>query len=339
MTDRFASKAKDPPTMMTFRRLCLWWLLLAIIAAVSNSSHAVANGSCAEDGTCETTDLQDNEGAPPNASQDIDLGVPQNTDNERTEQVKALIEAAKDYIYNKIANDPKKRHLLDSCKLRYKDCAYWAVKGCESDFMKTKCAPVCGTCEKIPIEDRCPLDIEKMPNVWKPGDLNQFFVNLTTREEYKQYEPNVLSCPDYLPGDSEETADYLVGGPWVVVLENVVTQEEAETLIELGAIEGYKHSVEMTAAGRRKSTTRTSQNSWCKGSCHEDPVAQRIDQRIANITGIPEANFEYLCVYILLGLLPHCRGWRLTPFLSSLGKCSGTRRDSSITRTLTTFTR
>jgi hypothetical protein len=68
-----------------------------------------------------------------------------------------------------------------------------------------------------------------MPDAWKAGDLNQFFTNVTTMENYKQYEPQVLSRPSYLAGDTNETADYTLG-PWVVVLENVVMAEEAEHL-------------------------------------------------------------------------------------------------------------
>lgn len=133
--------------------------------------------------------------------------------------------------------------------------------------MNSKCGPVCETCEKIPIEERCPINLEIMSNAWKPGDVNKYFTNLTTLEEYKQYEPKVMSRPIYLEGDTEKTADYKVG-PWVVLLENVVSQDEADRLIELGAIEGYMGSVERTAAGKRKSTSRTSKNSWCKDKCY-----------------------------------------------------------------------
>lgn len=79
------------------------------------------------------------------------------------------------------------------------------------------------------------------PDAWKPGDLNQFFTNITTGADYQRYQPNVLSRPDYLEGDTNENADYQIG-PWVVVLENVVSEEEAQRMIELGAVEGYKRS-------------------------------------------------------------------------------------------------
>lgn len=59
--------------------------------------------------------------------------------------------------------------------------------------------------------------------------------------ELQHYEPKVLSRPSYTDGDSEETADYQLG-PWVVILDSFLTDDECERLIELGAIEGYKRS-------------------------------------------------------------------------------------------------
>ena len=178
---------------------------------------------------------------------------------------------------------------------------------CEANpgYMKLKCAPVCETCEDLAIENRCPVDPEKMPNAWKPGDLNIFFTNVTTLEYYKQYEPSVLSRPDYLPGDTEDTADYKIG-PWVVVLENVVSEEEAERLIELGAIEGYTRSSDV---GKLKfdgtydsnvNNGRTSENAWCQHECYNDTLAQRVIQRVTNITNIPEVNSENLYVPLLI---------------------------------------
>lgn len=82
-------------------------------------------------------------------------------------------------------------------------------------YMKTNCAPMCGTCEQLSDETRCPYDKDIMPDAWKPGDLNQYFTNLTTLEQFRRYEPKVLSRPEYLPGDSEENADYILG-PWIV---------------------------------------------------------------------------------------------------------------------------
>jgi prolyl 4-hydroxylase len=231
---------------------------------------------------------------------EIDLGLEQSIDKELGDQVRERIDAARDYVKNDIAKNPKLRIVLEGCKLNHKNCAFWAVLGeCEANpgYMKKNCAPVCQACDGLSIEARCPVDLEKMPNAWGPGDLNEFFTNVTTLESYKQFEPKVLSRPSYLPGDTRETADYQVG-PWVVVLENVVSQEEAEHMIELGAIEGYERSSDVGKLkfdGTYESNVndgRTSTNAWCKYGCYKNETAQRVIERVTNMTNIPEKNSE-----------------------------------------------
>jgi prolyl 4-hydroxylase len=232
----------------------------------------------------------------------LDLGVEQVIDAKRGDEVRARIQQAKEYVEERIAKDPKQRYLLEGCKMNHKNCAYWGVLGeCEANpgYMKLQCAPVCGTCEDLSIDNRCPLDLDNMTNAWGPGDLNEFFTNLTKLEKYKQYEPNVLSRPSYVQGDTEESATYKLG-PWVVVLENVVRADEAEKLIELGAVEGYKRSSDV---GKRKfdgtfeshvNDGRTSMNAWCQNKCYNDTTALAVIQRITDITNIPETNSENL---------------------------------------------
>jgi len=210
--------------------------------------------------------------------------------------------------------------------------------------MKTHCAPVCHTCDQLDLSARCPIDLEKMPNAWKPGDVNKYFHNLTTLEEYKQYEPKVLSSPDYLPGDTEETADYLVGGPWVVVLDNVISEEEAKRIIELGTELGYEQSF---AGGkvlpdgtyeRAYSDVRTSSNAWCERQCYADPVTKGVIDRITNITQIPEENSEFLQVSLVFLVVMRARLLQSLTAQQNLchHSCSSTKRGSFI-YTITTI--
>jgi prolyl 4-hydroxylase len=234
---------------------------------------------------------------------DLDMGAEQIIDSKRAEEVKERLHAAQDYLKNVVSPDLKLRPLLEGCKLKHANCAFWATLGeCENNpgYMTLNCAPVCQSCDQLSIETRCPIDLEKMPNTWKPGDVNEFFTNLTTMEEYAQYEPRVLSRPSLLPGDTEETVDYLFGGSWAVLLENFLSDEEAERLIELGAAEGYKRSADVGKAkfdgtyDTHIGSGRTSHNSWCQNSCYEDTIAQRIIQKITDVTNVPEENSEYL---------------------------------------------
>jgi prolyl 4-hydroxylase len=145
---------------------------------------------------------------------------------------------------------------------------------------------VCQSCEYLSVETCCPLDPEA-PNAWGPGDLDKLFTKLTTEPYRSKYDVEILSSPTD-------------GGPWVITMENVVSELEAERLMELGAVEGYKWSADvgkLKADGTFDSEVndrRTSTNTWCHNECYEDEVAQRVIHRISNVTDIPEPNSESL---------------------------------------------
>jgi prolyl 4-hydroxylase len=84
-------------------------------------------------------------------------------------------------------------------------------------------------------------------------------------------------------------------------MENVITPEEADRLIELGAELGYKRSSDvggvMLPDGRfveHISMDRTSTNAWCVGPCYEDALVQGVNKRLSELTGINETNAEHL---------------------------------------------
>jgi prolyl 4-hydroxylase len=117
--------------------------------------------------------------------------------------------------------------------------------------------------------------------------------------ELVKFEPHVLSRPEYVSGDTKETADYQIG-PWVVTLDKFITDEEADRLIQLGADAGYKRSSDV---GKLKfdgtfesdvNSGRTSLNAWCDNACYNDTLAKQVMARIEEVTSIPEANSEYL---------------------------------------------
>ena len=100
--------------------------------------------------------------------------------------------------------------------------------------MKKSCAPVCQSCDYVTIEGRCPLDPEAV-DAWYPGDLDKMFEKLTSEPYLSEYDVQILSSPK-------------THGPWVITMENVVTEEEATRLIELGGIEGRYRKAAWTAA-------------------------------------------------------------------------------------------
>ena len=157
---------------------------------------------------------------------------------------------------------------------------------------------MCQTCEHLSMAFRCPIDPDA-PVAWQPGDLNTFFLNITTSPKFAKYQPHVLSRPGFVNGDTNDTADYKIG-PWVVTLENFVTDVEADRLIQLGAEQGYERSMdvgELKFDGTHEDIVdegRTSVNAWCDDLCYNDTMVQQVLARIEEVTNIPEANSEYL---------------------------------------------
>ena len=114
------------------------------------------------------------------------------------------------------------------------------------------------------------------------------FIKLTSEPYLSTYSVEILSSP------------HKNGGPWVITMENVINETEAEQLIELGSIEGYKRSSDvgkLNADGTFQSEVnegRTSTNAWCQNTCYKNETALTVAYRLSNLTGISERNSEYL---------------------------------------------
>jgi prolyl 4-hydroxylase len=162
--------------------------------------------------------------------------------------------------------------------------------------MQKFCAPSCGTCHSLDPKFRCPIN-DTEPEALTPGDLDKMFQRIINFDYYKQFEPSILSMPN--PTQDQKEGG-VVDGPWVVVLDKFLTYDECDRLIELGAIEGYKESADVGKKNfdgtyeKSVNSGRTSTNAWCNSVCHEDEVARRVNDKISNLTGIPEANAEHL---------------------------------------------
>lgn len=217
--------------------------------------------------------------------------------------IQATLKKAKHYMENVVWPDEKYKPVVQECKNQHELCAALGALGeCENTpaFMNVLCPPVCQSCDMLLVENRCPLDPEAMDAWQHPGDLNKMFERITTHPDIAMmYEPHVVSRPQLLPGDTEATASYKLG-PWIITLEDVVTEEEANRLIELGTKEGFERSADI---GEPKidgtfemvfSENRTSTNAWCQNECYNDTAAKSVMERIQNITNIQESNSEFL---------------------------------------------
>jgi hypothetical protein len=87
--------------------------------------------------------------------------------------------------------------------------------------------------------------------------------------------------------------------PWVIVLENFVTDEESETMIEVGYQNEYKRSHDVGVIKTDgthesvESSRRTSENAWCtsKSGCRMQNVPQRLLKRMSKVL----VSFFFLC--------------------------------------------
>ncbi|GKY90287.1 hypothetical protein MPSEU_000002800 [Mayamaea pseudoterrestris] len=255
---------------------------------------------CHADGTCETNGDSDPLSSRLDqamAAKSTAYGLEQYiTHDFRREQQLRLMEQVDQYMRNIVFTELKYIPIKADCLNRHDLCSFWSAIGeCKSNeaYMLLQCAPACQACHSLIFEERCPFDENDLLNVWQPGDLGSFFRRITTDESIQQsYNPQILSQPERggVHGDN----------PWIIILDDFLTQEECETLIEQGAIQGYERSEDV---GRKRfdgtydsiqSEGRTSTNAWCLNDCYEHNVTRAVTQRMEELTGVPESHSEYL---------------------------------------------
>ena len=147
-----------------------------------------------------------------------DLGTPQVIDSVISDDVRARISDARIYIQDTVMKLPEYEPVRGLCVNKNENCAFWAEKGeCDNNpaYMHLNCAPVCFVCEMLHVETRCPMPDDRSLDAFQPGDLDKMFERILTDPYYQQFEPIALSRPTLAPGDTLETAEYKVGGPWV----------------------------------------------------------------------------------------------------------------------------
>eukprot|EP01084_Bolivina_argentea_P289384 496929_1 len=185
-----------------------------------------------------------------------------------------------------------KQHILSlplnySCENTYTenqdDCAYWKKHGeCENEpgYMTFNCAKECGYCHLRDPKTRCRRHPEAKRAVF-PNDINKMFERILT--DFPQYTPQVLSKD-----------------PWLVVLNNVFSDEECDTLIDLGGRDWQRSADagDMSDTGDEFESLiydgRTSYSDWCiDDGCWQNPIINNMAKIAENITMIPKENTEF----------------------------------------------
>ena len=236
-----------------------------------------------------------------------EIGVPQRIIGTMTQkaQIAALVRESIDHVKKIIQSDDRYKTVQDQCRNKNAKCSYWAavLDRCEDeryeDVMFDECAPACFWCEDLYFEPDCPYDPYTMPSAWYPGDVDRMFERIV-RDYSDAYDLTVHSRPTFSPGDDEEKANYITG-PWVITLDNFLSEEECEHLIELGHDAGFERStgfVKMDESGNADDMVtdqRTSSNAWCDTErCNNDKIVNDIRDRMHNMVDIPRVNSEIL---------------------------------------------
>ena len=218
------------------------------------------------------------------------------------QRVLQVVQDTETYMFQTVYASDEYQNIASDCQNDDPSCSFMAARGdCDAHptYMHLHCAPACRACHFREFAQRCPFfptDSNNVAetNVWGPHDLNAMFQRILTDDEWQPYHPTVLAQPQ--DDDDEEEED----DPWVLTLDDFVTDAECETLIQLGAAQGYQRStdvaIEMNADGSLGSVVnegRTSTNAWCDGPCLQHNVTQGILARLERLLQIPRSNYEH----------------------------------------------
>lgn len=220
-------------------------------------------------------------------------------DEEHIKNTLEIVAATSEYMSEEVMENNFYGGIRRSCYNEGEYCASMAALGfCEEKksneyyfYMMKNCAPACQSCEILELLDTCLPDEDE--NVFEEGDLDMMFRRIVGEEflvdgtTLSNYVPVVHSRPDH-PPMSVENNDDPIQGPWVVTLDNFLSEEECDHLIEIGYTNGNEEEFEEGV------NNDTALNSLCKSDCYNDPVVKLINQRMSATIGIPGHNSEYL---------------------------------------------
>ena len=168
------------------------------------------------------------------------------------------------------------------------------------------------------MSQRCPKLEDAVPGL-VPGGLNKMFERIVAtapgnttlsddnrrklaEEGMPEYSVVVHSRPSDGPATEISKYNDMKLPPWVITLENIITEEECDEMIKLGYEEGYKRSEDVGqqkldgTVDSHKSKGRTSENAWCssRNGCRQKEVPVRLHNRMSKVMGIPPENSEDL---------------------------------------------
>jgi hypothetical protein len=145
--------------------------------------------------------------------------------------------------------------------------------------------------------DPCVRNPDAVPAL-QPGQLNTLFARIVSTATTSNNEANNnRSAVVVHSGPSIESSEFR-SPPWIVTIDDFLSDEECDTLIQHGYEMGYRQSIDVekldSEYGRATTNKRTSETAWCsiKNGCRNQTTPHQIHQRISNLLEIPTENSE-----------------------------------------------
>ena len=215
----------------------------------------------------------------------MDLGPDQNharEDADETKEAKKVIHAMEVYARNEVSK-PEYDNVRESCRNSDINCALWTARGeCQKNpgFMMMTCPLACRKCDQLPKFERCAhSQVEKVDI--KEGDIDSLFSH-GIESSWSELDPYVLSQPTV---QNENT-------PWVVKIDNFLTDEECGYLISLAEAIGW---ATVSTKNQENSVGRSKKTSLCDDEeCAHDSMLVRVQEKLSNLLSIPANNFEFV---------------------------------------------
>ena len=271
----------------------------------------------------------------------ITFGVEQLTDYHGNEVANAaiadVIERTAEYMLDHVMVEDKYEDVRRDCYNFDPKCSYYAAVGlCDDEdemrWMQEECGPACQTCATLEYWHKCGRR-EGMVDVIQAGGMVALFENII--DNYPRERLTILSHPerrkDFLDArglaltELEPAVDYTELGydsfedwienekdwitdlshekPYVVTLENFLSEEECDFFIKEGYRLGFEQSEKILDLSDENmgddwepnvDSGRTSRNTFCGGDCYTSEINQAVMNRIEALTGIPKENSEDL---------------------------------------------
>lgn len=181
-----------------------------------------------------------------------EFGEPQVIPAHRSLEVTDIISQSLIYM-RQVKEDPKYSHILHQCRNKHVRCSEWALDNeCDENpsYMKQSCAPACKACDYVlEMQEKCKIVPDASLDAIQPGGMNQLFERMVHVSAQMGFEPKVWSRPLKLYDGVVSSCETDItnpcdvsDGPWVITMENFLSDDEVRILLKWGSRMNYERS-------------------------------------------------------------------------------------------------